>query len=118
MDTDNNLIVLNTPKIRKGKQYYVKPQNGCFARRRFSTQSQEKEKLLRTFQADTIKCCQRGCLLFRKNDIVCNEAVQKNLLLQGGILVVTSMQKYMYCAMQICMLYHANMYALLCHAKA
>jgi len=32
-----------------------------------------------------------------QNDIVCNEAVQKNLLLQGGKLVVTSMQKYMLC---------------------
>ena len=48
-----------------------------------------------------------------QNDIVCNEAVQKNLLLQGGILVVTSMQKYI-CAVQICMLYHAKIYAVPC----
>ena len=61
---------MNTPRIRKGKQYYEKPQNGCFARRRFSTQSQEPEKLLLTFQADKIKCCQIGCLLFHNNDIV------------------------------------------------
>ena len=74
---------MNTTRIRKGKQYYEKPQNGCFARRRFSTQSQEPEKLLLTFQADKIKCCQIGCLLFHNNDIVIMILLQWYCLQRG-----------------------------------
>ena len=121
---------MNTPRIRKGKQYYEKPQNGCFARRRFSTQSQEPEKLLLTFQANKIKFCQIRCLLFHNNDIVIMIWLQWYCLQRGcaeefapagrdlGCHFYANMNavpcKYVCLVMQICMPCHANMYALPC----